>query len=130
MPVPSHSLRSSLLERASPIMLPGTMPICFLLAGMIMGAASPVLAQVPGHSATISGPVGASMAVLAMLQDADVLPLEGTSEANRVIKVVIQFQSMFMKSGDPAVQAFLSQALAAKTGSGADEAAQMNSIVN
>ena len=63
------------------------------------------------------------MAVLAMLQDAEVLPPEGTPEANRVIKVVIQFQSMFMKSGDPAVQAFLSQALAAKMGSGADEAA-------
>ncbi|MFI5247565.1 MAG: hypothetical protein ACHQWV_03315 [Nitrospirales bacterium] len=62
------------------------------------------------------------MAVLAMLQDADVLPPEGTPEANRVIKIVIQFQSTFMKSGDPAVQAFLSQALAAKRGSGADEA--------
>ena len=54
------------------------------------------------------------MAVLAMLQDADVLPPEGTPEANRVIKSVIQFQSVFMKSGDPAVQAFLSQALAAQ----------------
>ncbi len=62
------------------------------------------------------------MAVLAMLQDADVLPPEGTPEANRVIQVVIQFQSVFMKSGDPAVQAFLSQALTAKAGSGVDEA--------
>ena len=63
------------------------------------------------------------MAVLAMLQDAEVLPPEGTPDANRVIKVVIQFQSVFMKSGDPAVQAFLDRALAAKMGSGADEAA-------
>jgi hypothetical protein len=62
------------------------------------------------------------MALLAMLQDADVLPPEGTPEANRVIKVVIQFQSVFMKSGDPAVQAFLSHALTAQGGSGADEA--------
>jgi len=62
------------------------------------------------------------MAVLAMFQDADVLPPEGTPEANRIIKVVIQFQSVFMKSGDPVVQAFLSQALAAKAESGADEA--------
>jgi hypothetical protein len=123
MPVPFHSLQSNLLERASPIMLPGTMSVCFFLGGLIMGAASPVLAQVPGRSATTSGPVGASMAVLAMLQDADVLPPEGTPDANRVIKVVIQFQSVFMKSGDPAVQAFLDRALAAKTGSGADEAA-------
>jgi hypothetical protein len=62
------------------------------------------------------------MAVLAMLQDTDVLPPEGTPETNRVIKVVIQFQSVFMKSGDPAVQAFLSQALAAQEGSAADKA--------
>ena len=62
------------------------------------------------------------MAVLATLQDADVLPPEGTPEANRVIKVVIQFQSVFMKSNDPAVQAFLSQALEAHGVSGADEA--------
>ena len=57
------------------------------------------------------------MAVLATLQDADVLPPEGTPEANRVIKVVIQFQSVFMKSNDPAVQGFLSQALEAQGGS-------------
>lgn len=61
------------------------------------------------------------MAVLAMLQDADVLPPEGTPEANRVIKVVIQFQSVLIKSHDPAVQAFLSQALTAQGGSPANE---------
>ncbi len=77
-----------------------------------MGSAYPVLAQMPGHAATPSGPIGASMAVLATLQDADVLPPEETPEANRVIKLVIQFQSAFMKSPDPALQRFLSQALA------------------
>ena len=89
-----------------------------------MGVSSPVLAQGSGRGASPSETVGASMAVLAMLQDADVLPPEGTPEANRVIKIVIQFQSVFMKSGDPAVQAFLTQALAAKAGTGsrADEA--------
>ncbi len=56
------------------------------------------------------------MAVLALLQDADVLPPEGTSEANRVIKVVIQFQSVLIKSQDPTVQAFLSRALATQGG--------------
>jgi len=61
------------------------------------------------------------MAVLATLQDADVLPPEGTPEANRVIKAVIQFQSVFLKSGDPAVQLFLTQALAAQEGLEADE---------
>jgi hypothetical protein len=63
------------------------------------------------------------MAVLAMLQDADVLPPEGTSEANHVIKAVIQFQSVFLKSGDPTVQTFLSRAFAAQRGRGANEAA-------
>ena len=52
------------------------------------------------------------MAVLATLQDADVLPPEETPEANRIIKLVIQFQSAFMKSPDPALQRLLSQALA------------------
>ena len=63
------------------------------------------------------------MAVLAMLQDADVLPPEGTSDANRIIKSVIQFQSVFLKSRDSDVQAFLSHALAEQRGSGANEAA-------
>ena len=62
------------------------------------------------------------MAVLAMLQDADVLPPEGSPEANRAIKAVIQFQSVFMKSSDPDVQAFLSLALSAQGGGGAEEA--------
>jgi hypothetical protein len=122
MPVPFHSLQSGLLERASPMLLPRTVLICFFLGGLLMGASSPVLAQGSGRGAPPSEPVGASMAVLAMLQDADVLPPEGTPEANHVIKIVIQFQSVFMKSGDPAVQAFLSQALAATKGSGANEA--------
>ena len=123
MPVPSHAPRSSLLERASHIMLSGPMPVCCLLAGLIMGTGSPVLAQMPGRGTTPSGPVGASMAVLATLQDADVLPPEGTPEANRIIKIVIQFQSVFMKSGDPVVHAFLSQGLEATAGSGTNEAA-------
>ena len=63
------------------------------------------------------------MAVLAMLQDADVLPPESTPDANRVIKAVIQFQSVFLKSSDPAVQTLLSHAFAAQKGSDAHEAA-------
>lgn len=94
--------------------------VCFLLACLIVGAESSVFAQVSGRGATSRQPIGASMAVLAMLQDADVLPPEGTPEANRVIKVVIQFQSVFMKSDDPDVQAFLSRALAAKGGTSGD----------
>jgi len=54
------------------------------------------------------------MAMLATFQEADVLPPEGTPEANRIIQTVIQFQALFMKSSDPAVQEFLDQALAAR----------------
>jgi hypothetical protein len=97
------------------------MLVCFVLGGLLLGASNPAFAQVPGRGTSPSGPVGASMAVLATLQDADVLPPENTPEANRVIKVVIQFQSVFMKSDDPAVQAFLKQALTAKGRGDSDE---------
>ncbi len=80
-----------------------------------------VAAQAQGR--TSSGPVGASMALLATLQDADVLPPEGTAEANRVIQMVIQFQAVFMKSSDPAVQGFLDQALMSQ---GADRAQELS----
>ena len=99
------------------------MPVCLLLGGLIIGTGSPILAQMPGRATTPSGPVGAAMVVLATLQDAKVLPPEGTPEANRIIKSVIQFQSVFLKSSDPAVQTFLSDAFAAQKGSGANEAA-------
>ena len=61
------------------------------------------------------------MAVLATLQDADVLPPEDTPEANRVIKAAIQFQSVFLKSNDPAVQLLLTRALAAQGGGSGEE---------
>lgn len=70
---------------------------------------------------TSSGPVGASMAILATLQGADVLPPEGTVEANRVIQVVIQLQAAFMKSSHSAVRELFDQALAAKWGADATE---------
>lgn len=73
-------------------------------------------AHAQSQGGTSRGPVGASMALLATLQDAGVLPPEGTTEANRVIQVVIQFQAIFMKSSDPVVREFFDQALAAKWG--------------
>lgn len=121
MSLPVPSLQSSLREHASHMLLLSILPGCLLFNSLIMGANKQALAQMPGRAATPAGPVGASMAVLAMLQDADVLPPEGTSEANRVIKVVIQFQSVLIKSHDPAVQEFLSDALAAQGGSPANE---------
>lgn len=56
------------------------------------------------------------MAVLATLEQANVLPPEGTKEADRVIKSVIQFQSAFGKSTDASMQQFLHHAVADKYG--------------
>ena len=101
--------------------LPDHLQVCFILSSFLIGTINPVLAQVPDHRASPSGLVGASMAVLATLQDADVLPPEDTLEANRVIKAVIQFQSVFLKSSDPAVQLLLTHALAAQGGGSGEE---------
>lgn len=56
------------------------------------------------------------MAVLATLEQARMLPPEGTTEANHIIKSVIQLQSLFTKSTHPAVQEFMQQAVASKHG--------------
>jgi hypothetical protein len=84
---------------------------------VLLGAAIPVTVHSQGR--TPSGPVGASMALLATLQDAGILPPEGSSQANRIIQLVIQFQGLFMKSRDPAVRQFVDQALEAKFAAGA-----------
>ena len=93
----------------NPIMkLAGILIVMTLLGGWSANA----LAQSQGRVS--SEPVGASMAMLATLQGADVLPPEGTPEANRIIQMVIQFQAVFMKSSDPAVRDFFDQALLAQ----------------
>src|SRR6476660_5698018 len=79
-----------------------------LLCGVVLPA--PVRSQ----GRTPSGPVGASMALLATLQDAGILPPEGTPEANKVVQIVIQFQGLFMKSTDTAVRQFVDQAITVK----------------
>ena len=79
---------------------------------LLGGWSANALAQSQGRVS--SEPVGASMAMLATLQGADVLPPEGTPEANRIIQMVIQFQAVFMKSSDPAVRDFFDQALLAQ----------------
>jgi hypothetical protein len=64
------------------------------------------------------------MALLATLQDSDVLPPEGTPEANRIVKSVIQCQSLFMKSSDPSIRAFFDRALQSKLNVHAAEASR------
>ena len=56
--------------------------------------------------------VGSAMAVLATLEQAQVLPPEGSREADRVIRSVIQLQSVFAKGTDRSVQEFAQRALA------------------
>lgn len=56
------------------------------------------------------------MAVLATLEQAQVLPPEGTREADRIIQSVIQFQSAFAKGTDRSVQDFAQHAVAGKFG--------------
>ena len=71
--------------------------------------APPILAQQWG---TTSSPhVGAAMTVLATLEQAQVLPPEGTRAADRIIQSVIQLQSLFIAGEPPAVKEFLSRAM-------------------
>lgn len=64
----------------------------------------------------ISPHVGSAMAVLATLEQAAVLPPEGTREADRIIQAVIQLQSVFAKGSDPSIQDFARRALTDKYG--------------
>lgn len=84
--------------------------------GVLLGGSSAFASaaplQIQRSGKTVSPHIGAAMAVLATLEQARVLPPEGTTEANRIIKSVIQLQSLFIKNADPAVQEFLRRAVA------------------
>lgn len=99
-----------------PLMLGGFLAIVELRHAWADPVQTPVLTQAQRSTKTASPHIGSAMAVLATLQDADVLPPEGTPEANRIIRFVIQFQSVFTKGDDAAVQEFARQALAEKYG--------------
>ena len=60
---------------------------------------------------TSSQQIGSIMALLAVFDEAQVLPPEGSSEATRLVHALIQSQSAFLKSQNPAVRKFFSQAL-------------------
>jgi hypothetical protein len=76
--------------------------------------ASSIQVQRPGKPA--SPHVGSAMAVLATLEQARILPPEGTKEADRIIKSVIQLQSLFAKSTDPDLQNFMRRAVESSRG--------------
>lgn len=68
------------------------------------------------------------MAVLATLEQARILPPEGTKEADRIIKSVIQLQSLFANSTHPDLQHFIRRAVAnAQDKRAADSLAQFQS---
>lgn len=104
-----------------PLMLGGSLSFVELHPAWAAPAQTPVLTQTQRSAKTASPHIGSAMAVLATLQDADVLPPEGTPEANHIIRFVIQFQSVFTKSGDAAVQEFARQALAQTYGDQTDD---------
>ena len=120
-PVPQPSAYIIKLFLVS-LMLGGLVAIVEAAPTLADPAPNPVLTQIAQSAKTASPHIGSAMAVLATLQDADVLPPEGTPEANHIIRFVIQFQSVFTKSDDPAVQEFARQALAQKHG---DQAADI-----
>lgn len=61
------------------------------------------------------------MAVLATLEQARVLPPEGTKDADRIIKSVIQLQSLFAKSTYPELRDFMQRAIANRRGTQASD---------
>jgi len=67
-----------------------------------------------------SAQVGSAMAVLATLEQAQVLPPEGSPEANRIVQAAIQLQSAFTRRDDPAIQKFALRAVSARQGARAD----------
>ena len=82
---------------------------------------TPVMRTVAQPARTASVYIGSVMAMLATFEDAGILPPEGTPQANRIIKAVIQFQSAFLKSDHPAVRQFFTEAHRAKLGARADD---------
>ncbi|MGC4097292.1 MAG: hypothetical protein QM706_09265 [Nitrospira sp.] len=83
---------------------------------LILGQTIPIPAQ---RAKNASPHVGSAMAVLATLEQAQVLPPEGSREADRVIQAVIQFQSVFAKGTDSSVQEFAYRAVVGTQGEAA-----------
>lgn len=85
-------------------------------------APGPIRTAGPSPGRASPRQVGTVMALLATFDDAGVLPPESSPDANRLIRALIQFQSAFMKSPNPAVTGLLRDALERKLGGHADAA--------
>src|SRR5918993_5692364 len=112
--VPSHS--HFILGLAGSLFLPA------MLLWRLPFEWHPTVTEVTVEAARTPSPyIGSVMALLATFEDAGILPPEGTSQANGIIKAVIQFQSAFLKSRHPAVQQVFSDAHRLKFGNRAEE---------
>lgn len=107
-----------------------SLPFALLILGLLLpaGVRSQTVAgdsalpsqRVAQSGRTSSVYIGSVMAMLATFEDAGVLPPEGTPQANRIIKAVIQFQSAFLKSDQPALRQFFTDAHHAALGTRAE----------
>jgi len=94
----------------------GQLTAAFDQGRWMTGSPAPISAKPVKTSRTPAQHVGSVMAVLATFNDAGVLPPESSVQANQLIRALIQFQMVFVKSPEPAVREFLSSALIAQTG--------------
>ncbi len=104
----------------------GLFTLGILLPAQVSSQPSEAGPASPRHSVAQSGRtssvyIGSVMAMLATFEDAGILPPEGTPQANRIIKAVIQFQSAFLKSDHQAIRQFFTDAHRAKLGNHAEE---------
>jgi hypothetical protein len=98
-----------------------TVGLCLVLSSVPTKNSSSFAANqapsIPAQQSKSTAPhVRSAIAVLATLEQAEVLPPEGTGDADRVIQYVIQFQSAFMKGTDPSLRDFAYRAIAVKHG--------------
>ena len=90
-----------------------SLPLGYDSSLLIAGQTSPI----PVERAKSPSPhIGSAMAVLATLEQAQILPPEGSHEADRIIQSVIQFHSAFAKRTDRSMQDFATRAVASRHG--------------
>lgn len=104
LPTARHGLGSAVVQGRLYVISGGPKPGgSFSNVNEIFSPPSPSLGSRAKTSRASAQHVGSVMALLATFQEADVLPPEASPEANQLIRALIQFQSAFMKSQNPAV---------------------------
>jgi hypothetical protein len=106
-----HLRSKNSLDRQTPALLFALLGSILLLMNSVCSVAADQDRSPASDRKAPKPHIGSAMAVLATLEQAQVLPPDNTPAANHVIKSVIQFQSAFTKSDDPYIQAFAAGAL-------------------